>query len=187
MENKEIRRKILEYLYQRDEENPQNYVSKQKLIGFLDVEGKKVDTNILYLEEKGYVELIKGIGAGLFSSARINSYGKDLVENADQFNIEFPIRLTQNIVTNSPGTIIGNDNIQTIEVSKNFNLIYEKIEKINPEKKEEIKSAVKSIEEELNKNNTNKSTVKKSLDFLKQNAPWIVPTIIELIKASFGV
>lgn len=185
MDNQEIRRKILEYLYQKDEDRPQNLISRDELIKFLGVEGKKIDSNVLYLEEKGYVRLEKYLGS-LFGDARITSYGKDLVENPEHFNNEFPIQITQNIVTNSTGTIIGNSNAQTLTISDSFNTIYQELDKQNPEKKEEIIKEVKSIEDELKKETPNKSVIKKGLNFLKENATWITPTIIELIKKSFG-
>jgi len=186
MDNKEIRRNILEYLYQMDEENPQNLISKEEIISFLGVEGKKIDSNIIYLEEKGYVKLEKYIGA-LFGHARITSYGKDLVENPEEFNSKFPIHVTQNIVTNSTGTIIGDNNTQSLTISDSFNTIYHELEKRNPDKKSEIKKQIKIIENELKKETPNISIIKKASEFLKNNAAWIVPIMGEIAKKFFGV
>ena len=108
-----------------------------------------------------------------------------LIGKHDQHN-EFPIQLTQNIVTNSTGTIIGDGNSQTLNISDSFNTIYQELDKQNPNKKEEIIKEVKSIENELKKETPNKSIIKKGLTFLKENATWITPTIYALIKKSFG-
>ena len=185
MDNKEIRRKILEYIHKIDEESPRHYVGRGELIGCLGIDEKRVDSNVLYLEEKGYLKLLKTLGS-LFQSAQITSYGKDLVEDPEQFNSEFPINITQNIISNSVGTIIGNGNSQNLNITNSFNSLYNEIERRNPEKKEEITKAVKTIEDELKKDKSDKTIIQKSIIFLKQNAAWIVPTLLELIKRSFG-
>lgn len=186
LDNKELRRKILEYVYQKDEERPLYMAGREELINYLGVDARRVDNNVLYLEEKGYLKLLKAMGS-LFRNAQITSYGKDLVEDPEQFNTEFPISITQNIVSNSLGTVIGDGNIQNVNIVNSFNSVYEEIEKRNPEKKEEIVTAVKNIEDELKKEKSDRTIIQKSIYFLKQNAAWIVPTLIELIKGSFGI
>lgn len=186
MDNKEIRRKILECIHKIDEENPRHYVGRGELIDFLGIDEKRVDSNVLYLEEKGYLKLLKTLGS-LFQSAQITSYGKDLVEDPEQFNLEFPVSITQNIVSNSVGTVIGSGNIQNINITNSFNSIYQEIERRNPERKKEIIDAVKNIEEELKKEKADKSVIQKSFSFLKQNAAWIIPETIKLIKSAFGI
>ena len=186
MDNKEIRRKILEYVYKIDEESPRHYVSRGELIKFLEIDEKRVDSNVLYLEEKGYLKLLKTLGS-LFQSVQITSYGKDLVEDPEQFNLEFPLNITQNIVSNSVGTIIGSGNTQNLNITNSFNSLYDEIQRRNPEKKDEITKAVKTIEEELKKDKSDKTIIQKSINFLKQNAAWIVQGIIDLVKGSFGI
>lgn len=186
LDNKEIRRKILEYVYQKDEDRPRYMANRKELIDYLNIDERKVDNNVLYLEEKGYLKLLKTMGS-LFFSAQITSYGKDLVEDPEQFNAEFPISITQNIVSNSVGTVIGDGNIQNVNIVDSFKTLYEEIEKKNPEKKEEITKAVKTIEDELKKDKSDKTIIQKSINFLKQNAAWIVPEAIKLIKSAFGI
>ncbi len=185
MDNKEIRGKILDYIYQKDEEKPRYMASRQELIDFMGIDNNKVDTNVLYLEDKGYLKLLKGMGA-LFFFAQITSEGKDLVEDPHQFHLKFPIHVTQNIISNSTGTVIGNNNIQNISISDSFKELYQEIERKSPEGKDSIIKEVKNIESELKKKNVEKLSISNSLEYLKQNAAWIIPIIIEIIKTAFG-
>ena len=185
MDNKEVRRKILEYLYKRDEESPTDIIQKGDVTSFLQIEEKRIDSGMIYLAEKGYIKLHKALGT-LWWAAQINSFGKDLVEDTDQFNIEFPIQIKQTFVSNSQNTIVGDGNTQNISIENSFNSIYDEIKDKNPPEKERIVVAVKSLERELEKETPNKSSIRKSVDILKQNAPWIVPVVIEVIKRAFG-
>ncbi len=101
MENKKIRRRILEILYAKDEENPGDSIERKFLKKELGVSDNKLDSNISYLIEKGYIE------SGTLSSVRITSDGKDLVENKEEFNSMFPVTINQNIIYKSPGTVIA--------------------------------------------------------------------------------
>jgi hypothetical protein len=186
LDNKEIRRKILEFIYQKNEEKPGYRVKREELQQYLDIPDNKLINNILYLEEKCYLKLQKSIGSQ-FVDAQINSYGIDLVENPDEFNNKFPINITQNVIQNSKNIIIGNKNVQTISISDSFNSIYNDIEKKDPENKDQILNKIKEIEQELKKENPKKSVLIESILFLKENAAWIVPTIREIITATFGV
>ncbi|MDI6737230.1 MAG: hypothetical protein QME12_01815 [Nanoarchaeota archaeon] len=176
MENKAIRRRILEYLYQKDEDNPSYPISRDELKLYMNIPDNKLDSNVLYLEEKGYLKLSRGLGS-LFFSAEITAFGKDLIENPEDFNAIFP--LTLNIITNSSNIAIGDNNVQT---STLFEGIYNQIEKQNPNNKQQIKEAIISIEQELKKAEPSRNLIGKALDFLRDNAAWILPTVIEVIK-----
>jgi tyrosyl-tRNA synthetase len=185
MDNKEIRRKILEYIHEKNQESPQCMVNREEFKESLGVNDVELDRNILYLEEKGYLKLLKTLSER-FRTAQITSFGTDLVENPEEFNSEFPIKVTQNIVQNSTGVIIGDNNRQSISISQSFEQIYETIEKRNPKNKEQIVEEVREIEEELKQPNPNKSKIAKSIEYLKSNASWIVPVIIEVLTKAFG-
>ena len=73
-----------------------------------------------------------------------------------------------------------------VKIFNNFSQIYDEIERRNPKNKEEIIYNVETIENELKKDSQNKSTIQKSIDFLKSNASWIVPSIMQIITSSFG-
>lgn len=185
MENKEIRRKILEYVYQKNEEIPQIMVKREELLDYLDIKDSKLVNAALYLEEKGYLKLLKSIGSQ-FVTCQITSYGIDLVENPEGFNQEFPMNITQNIIQDSTGVAIGNNITQTIDINNSFKSIYEDLDRKNPENKKQIKEEVKKIETELKKENINQSKLSKSLTYLKENASWIIPTLLEIIKENIG-
>lgn len=181
MNNSEIRRKILELLYQADEECPGESVERKTLKDKLHIEDNKLDSNMLYMEEKNYVELYKSIDA-VFDGAQITAYGKDLVENKEPFNRDFPISITQISVKNSAGVVIGDGSSAVVSMSDSFNDIYQNIEKRNPPNKEEIIKVIKEVEEELKKESINKSNIKRLVEFLKTNASWIIPSLHEILK-----
>ncbi len=105
MENKEIRKRILEILYAEDEERPASFINRDFLKEKIGIPDNKLDSNVLYLEEKGYIELLKVMGS-IFLSAKITSYGKDLVENKEEFNSMFSVTIKQQIIDKSPGGLI---------------------------------------------------------------------------------
>lgn len=73
-----------------------------------------------------------------------------------------------------------------VKIFNNFRELYNEIERRNPENRKEIMREVKTIENELNKESQNKTIIQKSMDFLKSNASWIVPSITQIIVSSFG-
>jgi len=89
------------------------------------------------------------------------------------------------IVNDSMGVIVGNHNSQEININNEFNEIYALVDSKNLKNKYEIKENIKKIENELCKENPHRITIQKSIGFLKSNASWIVPIIMEIIKKSF--
>jgi len=185
MEKDEIRRKILEALYSEDEKRPGSYVDRALIKERLDnIENNLLDSSISYLEGKGYILLLKSLGSH-FTHANITTDGKDIVENRGLLNKTFPINILQNIITNSTGVIIGDNNSLIIEIENNFKTIYQEIEKRNTSDKQRIIEEVRTIEDELKKENINRNILKKSIHFVKQNASWVLPILTEIIKKSF--
>jgi DNA-binding MarR family transcriptional regulator len=90
MTNHELRRKILQMLYACFTEHPYHRLTPQEFIENLNVTHKVLDFNIIYLEEKGYVELQKPLEGSIFVGARITPKGIDLVENKRKFSELFP-------------------------------------------------------------------------------------------------
>jgi len=79
--DKEIRLKILQVLHEANKSKPGSYSDRAVFKEKLQLEGAELDSNILYLEEKGYVKLLKGIGSNFFS-AKITSNGIDFVDES---------------------------------------------------------------------------------------------------------
>ncbi|PIU89177.1 hypothetical protein COS64_01135 [archaeon CG06_land_8_20_14_3_00_37_11] len=175
MENKEIRAKILNFLYNRDEEKPQHYVSKKDLLDFLQIDLNRLNSNVIYLRDKGYITLMQSIGS-IFEHAIITAYGKDLVEAPDEFNKLFSI----NVITNSIGVAIGDNINQNVNINNTFEEIYKKIEASNIENKSEIKKAVKQVNDELKKTEPNMSIIQKAIGLFTKYA-WIVEPIMKLV------
>ncbi|MEO0225637.1 MAG: hypothetical protein ABIL05_01665 [candidate division WOR-3 bacterium] len=90
MDNKELRRNILEILYKKFCDHPYNSVTPKEFIEDLKVSRSELNFNIVYLESKGLVELHKPLEGDIFVAARITSKGIDLIEDDIAFNATFP-------------------------------------------------------------------------------------------------
>lgn len=185
MDNNKVRRDILEILYKMFKENPYSFVSREVLL-YVIYNSKGLDSNIAYLEEKGYVELQRALGTQ-FIGARIKAGGVDLIEDESEFNVKFPIK--QNI-TQIKGDVIGvisqGNNAQitsriSIQIGKNFNNILEEIDlrrDLDTETKQSLRSKVQEIQTEIQKSEPNAIKVKSALDFLKNKAKWVYDKIV---------
>jgi len=185
MDNNKIRRDILEILYNWFKKNPYSFLPREVLMIVI-YNSKGLESNIVYLEEKGYVELKKALSTQ-FIGARITAKGIDLIENESEFNIKFPIR--QNI-THIEGDMVGvvsqGDNAQivsqiSIQIGENFNNILREIdstEEYDTETKQALKSRVREIQTEIEKPEPDGSKVKTALYFLKNKAKWVYDKIV---------
>lgn len=90
MTNHELRRKILQMLYICFTEHPYHRITPKEFTENLAITQKILDFNIIYLEEKGYVELQKPLEGSIFVGARITPKGIDLVEDKKRLNAQFP-------------------------------------------------------------------------------------------------
>lgn len=95
MMNTEIRREILRMLYERFKEHPYNRMTSNELKEILNISLKELQFNVIYLEEKGLLELQKPLEGSLFVGARITPKGIDLVEDEFQLDILFPAQPTE--------------------------------------------------------------------------------------------
>ena len=135
----EIRSKILKMAYERFKEHPYNRITPKELENALNIGFKELNYNIIYLEEKGLIELQKPLEGNIFVGVRITSKGIDLVEDECQFGIMFPINKKQKLM---PTHIFAKFNllIDTIESANNIDndlkkLIIEEIKEIQNELK----------------------------------------------------
>jgi len=180
MENKEIRRKILEILYKKDEETFRQYIDRDELKDDFSIDYQKLDSNVLNLRDKGFLEILTASHV-YFLGARITTKGKNLIENESELNNQSPVSLTQNIaVHNSSGVVINSHDI-SMTIEDSFNEIYSQIQDKNPENGEEVEKMVKELEEELNKENINKSATQKISKWLQSNAKWTIPIITQIV------
>ena len=89
MDNKKIRKKILEILYESAEISPDGYLHRFPIEEELGISGSKLDFNMKYLHEKGYVKFNKPISNFYFIGAQITLEGIELVEDNDRFKSIF--------------------------------------------------------------------------------------------------
>jgi hypothetical protein len=171
MTNPEIRRMILEYAYRHYQENPYYRIIASEFKDHLNVNIKELHFNIVYLEEKGYLELQKPIEGSLFISARITARGIDLVEDEYQMEIQFPLQK-------------GTAQVQ-INVFKEFDLIVDKINNsdvIGKNTKELIVEEVREIQKELKKIHPSYGRIKEVLDKLRKRDAEVGQDVITVLK-----
>lgn len=93
MNPKELRKKILECLYEKRSEFD---VDPSELFERMNVSEPELDMEIRYLEEKGFVRIISSfMGKPYlnFCGVKITANGIDLVEDPDEFNKLFSIKI----------------------------------------------------------------------------------------------
>ncbi|MCX7994478.1 MAG: hypothetical protein N3A65_01730 [candidate division WOR-3 bacterium] len=171
MTNIEIRRKILEMVYEKFKEHPYYRITPKEFKEALNIDLKTLNFNIVYLEEKGYIELEKPLEGSLFVGARITSKGIDLVEDEYQFDITFPVD--------------KDTSAMQINVYKEFNLLIEKIstdEKISSNTKEILIEEIREIQKELKKIEPSYNRVKTFLDKIRQHNFEIGNQVLALLK-----
>jgi len=90
MVNKSIRKKILQMTYEIYQEHPYYRITPKEFIEVLGISIKKLNFNIVYLAEKGLLELQTPLEGNIFVGARITPEGIDLVEDDERFNAVYP-------------------------------------------------------------------------------------------------
>lgn len=137
-----------------------------------------------YLEEEG--QAVASSSLKLAKHAGRKTVNRSDIEHAINLHIQNNYHFN---ITNSPGTGIqtGSNNLQKFEGNiYSFNELYEMIDKTD-KNADEIKENLTVIEKELNKEEINPSKIKYSTDWLKRNANWTIPSIIQITLASIGL
>ena len=78
-QNKVLRRRILEQLYETWEKDPNVTVTPEDLLERLRISREDLRRNVAYLEAAGYVECMRAFGSTLFAGVAITVAGIDLV------------------------------------------------------------------------------------------------------------
>ncbi|HEX7319193.1 MAG TPA: hypothetical protein VF399_02410 [bacterium] len=156
MTNIEIRRKILEMTHERFQEHPYYRITPKEFKDALGIDIRQLHYNIIYLEEKGYLELQKPLEGSLFVGAKITVRGIDLVEDEYKFDTLFPVpKDTTSIQLN---------------VFKDFEKLAEKVEtlpELSDDLKELIVEELREIQKELKKIEPSYKKIKNFIDMLK--------------------
>ena len=143
-------------VYEQFKEHPYHRITPREFREELNINQKELNYNIIYLEEKGYLELQKPLEGSLFVGARITHKGIDLVEDEYQFDIIFPDSEPESIRTN---------------VFAQFNLLSDAVESsdcIDNNMKELIIKEIKEIHKELQKCKPSYAVVKKVIVKVKE-------------------
>ncbi|MDO5836099.1 MAG: hypothetical protein Q4P17_06285 [Methanobacterium sp.] len=184
MDNQEIRRKIIELLYDNASKGSER-VTKGILKKELGIGYNELNFNINYLEKERYISVERFMGGHYV--VEIRSRGINLVENPKKFDSLFPlVNITQ--IYNSKGVVVGSSHIklnidESVNIKDSFNEIYNELR--NQKNSDEIIEKIKAIEHELNNDTINKSKIKNSMDWLKRNANWTIPSIVQIITSVF--
>jgi len=187
--NDEIRHGILEILYKFAQENPSSiFGNKKAMHEALQISEKRMDFNMLYLEQKVLVKLFKTLGA-LWSGAEITAYGIDVIEDKDKYSKQFPFIQTtiQEIYGDIYGTVVQavgsqvNFNQQVTSAFKQARDMTKAKEDIPPKLREEIEKNLDLLEEELKRKESDAGKIQKMWKWLKRNANWVVPALTQVV------
>lgn len=185
-----IRHRILEILYKFAEKNPESIgLDRERMKEILQISTEKIDFNMLYLEEKGLVELYKVTGS-LWHSAQITASGVDVIENKEKFGEQYPFIQTN--IQEIHARDINAPIVQAIESKISFNQqvttafqqarkIIELKEDISPTLRKTIEKYVNLLETELRNKEPDAGKIQKSWNWLKRNANWVVPTLTQIV------
>jgi hypothetical protein len=167
----EIRQKILEMLYELFKEHPYHRLTAKDFRESMNIGMRDLNFNIIYLEEKGLVELQKPLEGSLFVGARITPKGIDLVEDEYQLSVLFPLQ------TGFPA--IPEKVFEQLD-----SLISATSEKpgLSTDSKELITEELAAIRNELRKTEPGYSTIKNNVDRLKERDHDIWRKLTTIIK-----
>ncbi len=93
---KQVRREILELLYDRYQRDPMHSLMPAELYAETSLAPDDITPAAFYLHERGLVELLVGYNPPNFDAIRISPKGIDLVEDRATFNAQFPSKTVEN-------------------------------------------------------------------------------------------
>jgi hypothetical protein len=186
--NDEIRISILQHLYAFYYRDPKLIgISRADMLKLLNTQENLMDSNMLYLEQKGLVKLLKTMGS-LWEIANITAFGIDVIENKEMYKQQFPFITVQ--VQEIHGDVHGNviqakDSQITIQqidnVFQKACSMTESRADISPDLKKEILSNLASLGEEMKKKEPDAGKIQKTWNWLKRNANWVVPVLTQIV------
>jgi hypothetical protein len=186
--NDEIRISILQHLYTLYYRDPKLIgISRAEMLELLNTQENLMDSNMLYLEQKDLVKLLKTMGS-LWELASITAFGIDVIENKETYKQQFPFVTVQvqEIYGNVHGNVVqAKDSHVTIhQIDNVFQKAYSMTESragISPDLKKEILSNLTSLEEEMKKREPDTGKIQKTWNWLKRNANWVVPVLTQIV------
>ena len=185
----QVRYLVLKTLYENKKKNPtSDGMEKGKLIE-LKIPENSMEFNILYLRDKGLVKLFLYRNTIGWWAADITALGIDVIEHKDTYKSSFSfVNTTIQVQGNNYGNIAQAVNGSGIsfnqEMSNAFKKAYEIIEMkkdISIEQKDTIRKNTSLLEEELQKTEPDAGKIQQSWKWLKRNADWLVPTLVQVV------
>lgn len=143
-------------VYERFKEHPYYRITPKEFKESLNISLKELHYNIIYLEEKGLIELQKPLEGSIFVGARITPKGVDLVEDEYQFDVMFPRSRQEK---------------QVINISQEFNTLIkdlESLDSVSDESREIIREEIKEVHKELIGGEPRYSRVKDLIGKIKE-------------------
>lgn len=187
IKNDEIRRSILEVLYAAFEEEPYRQVKKEGMYQRLpDVEPKRVDSNMIYLYESGYVEAQASL-YDAWTYARIKPKGIDLVEDKTRFDVILnPASNVQVIYgdVGAPVVQIGSIKTTVTGIDDVREIIQRQVK--DGELVSKLQASLDELEALLREDKLDKTRLSQIIGLFKTHASWLVPIISELITKSLS-
>lgn len=186
--NDEIRISILQHLYTFFHQDPKLIgINRAQMLELLNNQENLMDSNMLYLEQKGLVKLIKTMGS-LWELAMITAVGIDVIENKEMYKKQFPFVTIQvqeiygyvhgNVVQAKDSEVITQQIDSAFQTARNMT---ESKTEILPELKQGILSNLASLEEEMKKEEPDAGKIQKTWNWLKRNASWVVPVLTQIV------
>jgi hypothetical protein len=188
LDDDQIRLAMLEILHNKEKEEPGGFgIGRNELKEFLGIDAKRMDFNMLYLEQKWLVKLLKTMGS-LWEFATITALGMDVVEHKEKFADKLPFtQATISIQGNMYGDIvqaIGSTVNFNQKITDGFKKAYDAVENkadIAPDQKAVINANLKELEGELKKPKPDAGKIQKGWNWINTNANWVVPIIATIV------
>ena len=188
VDNNQIRYRILEELYKYEQKEPGRLgVENEAMLGTLGATSEQMDFNMLYLEEKGLVELLKVMGS-LWRNVRITALGIDVVENKERYMNDFPF--IQAVIQQIQGPIYGTV-VQAVSSQVNFSQqvanAFQEAQRLTNEQsiakelKTEITENLEALKREIVSGQPDAGQIQRPWNWLKRNASWVVPTLTQIV------
>lgn len=185
--NDEIRYRILNFTYARYHEDPgRPGIDRTTMLELLQVPENAMDANVLYLEQKSLLKLLKSMGA-LWVVAEITAFGIDVIENKEKYKDAFPFIQVQIVGGDNIGTMVQSGAGSKITVNQ-INEAFQKAREINKairglteEEKKQVEDNLTTLEKEAHTEKPEQGKIHKSWEWLKRNAPWLVPILKDIV------
>jgi hypothetical protein len=188
--NDEIRYKILEVLYKIALREGSDWkVKRPYLKNKLKIDQHLIDFNVKYLNDRGLARIIVWSGRN-WDSAVITAKGIDVYEHKSDFANQYPFMKVaiQNIGGNVYGSAVQSVDSQISfdqRIIDSFKQAYSLVElekNVSEEQKIKIKDKLGELEEEIKSGSPDKSKVHRLWFWIKDNASWAVPALMEIIE-----